>query len=177
VKKQQDRPMTTTTLATPDPALDLMFERIAELPPEALWCAWTTPDLLKRWFTPAPWQTVECNIDLRPGGRFSTVMRSPEGQEFPNLGCYLEVSAPRRLVWSNALAPGWRPIVAPQATPNLHFHFTAIITFEPHPRGTAYAARVLHGDPASRDRHDQMGFQSGWGVAFDQLIALMKARA
>ena len=49
--------------------------------------AWTTPEHLKKWFTPAPWTTVDCEIDLRPGGIFRTVMRSPEGQEFPNVGC------------------------------------------------------------------------------------------
>ena len=50
-------------------------------PRELVWKAWTMPEHLKKWFTPAPWQTVECEIDLRPGGIFRTVMRSPEGQD------------------------------------------------------------------------------------------------
>ena len=92
-----------------DPALDLSFERFVELPPEALWAAWTQPELLMPWFCPRPWTTIACEIDLRPGGLFRTVMRSPEGQEFPNVGSYLEVVPNRRLVWTNTLAPGFRP--------------------------------------------------------------------
>lgn len=74
-----------------DPELDLLLERSVDVPPSLIWVAWTTPEHLKKWFTPAPWQTIDCEIDLRPGGAFRTVMRSPEGQEFPNVGCYLEI--------------------------------------------------------------------------------------
>ena len=62
----------------PDPRLDLNFERVVDLPPALIWAAWTEPEHLTHWFTPVPWKTVECEIDLRPGGIFRTVMRSPE---------------------------------------------------------------------------------------------------
>ena len=41
-----------------------------DLPPDAIWRAWTTPALLMQWFCPRPWSVVECDIDLRPGGVF-----------------------------------------------------------------------------------------------------------
>ena len=44
---------------------------------------------------------TECEIDARPGGIFRTVMRGPEGQEFPNLGCYVDVVPNERLVFTN----------------------------------------------------------------------------
>ena len=72
-----------------DPKLDLMFERLIDVPRELVWKAWTTPEYLKKWFCPLPWKTIECEIDLRAGGIFSTVMSSPEGQKFPGVGCYL----------------------------------------------------------------------------------------
>ncbi len=75
--------------------LDLMFDRVIDVPRDAVWHAWTTPEHLKRWFTPAPWKTVDCEIDLRPGGIFRTTMRSPEGREFDNIGCYLELKRAR----------------------------------------------------------------------------------
>src|SRR3954466_15218568 len=90
----------------PDPELDLVLERVVDVPAEAIWKAWTTPEQVKRWFTPAPWTTTECEIDLRPGGIFRTVMRSPDGRAFPNLGCYLEIVPNERLVFTNVLLPG-----------------------------------------------------------------------
>ena len=102
--------MTHSRLPQPDPKLDLVLERVVPVPRERVWSAWTTPEHVKQWFTPAPWTTVDCEIDLRPGGIFRTVMRSPEGEEFPNLGCYLEIIPNEKLVWTNALAPGFRPI-------------------------------------------------------------------
>jgi uncharacterized protein YndB with AHSA1/START domain len=78
-------------LPATDPELDLVLERVVDVPPALVWRAWTEPERLKRWFTPKPWQTVECEIDLRPGGIFRTTMRSPEGEDTPHVGCYLEV--------------------------------------------------------------------------------------
>ena len=53
-----------------DPKLDLVLERVVDVPPELVWRAWTEPKHLMPWFTPAPWKTVDCEIDLRPGGIF-----------------------------------------------------------------------------------------------------------
>lgn len=156
-----------------DPARDLVLERVVELSPEQVWAAWTTPELLKQWFTPAPWTTVECDMDLRPGGAFRTVMRSPDGDEFPGAGCILEVVPGRKLVWTSALGPGYRPAAGDAAGP---FTFTAVITMEPHPEGTRYTALAVHGDEAGCAAHAEMGFHTGWGAALDQLVALMRSR-
>ena len=101
--------MTRPIAHHPDPELDLVFERSVDVPRELVWQAWTDPEHVKQWFTPAPWSTVECEIDLRPGGIFRTVMRSPEGDEHTNLGCFLEVIEGERLTWTEALEPGFRP--------------------------------------------------------------------
>lgn len=53
---------------TPNPKLDLVLERFVDVPPRLVWAAWTQPKHVMRWFTPAPWKTVDCEIDLRPGG-------------------------------------------------------------------------------------------------------------
>src|SRR6185503_7879074 len=109
---------------------------------ELVWRAWTSPEHIKKWFTPAPWSTVECEIDLRPGGIFRTVMRSPEGQDFPNLGCYLEIVENRKLVWTSVLLPGYRPAtLSPDGGQDCsQLPFTAIILLEPKDGGTKYTA-------------------------------------
>jgi uncharacterized protein YndB with AHSA1/START domain len=160
---------------TPDPRRDLELQRILRISPELVWKAWTEPEHLKHWFTPAPWRTVDCQIDLVPGGIFRTVMRSPEGQDFPNLGCYLEIVTYRKLVWTNALEPGFRPAQLDPSHPCDSFFCTAKITLEPYETGTKFSARVLHGDEEGCKKHSEMGFHEGWGKALDQLVAHMKS--
>jgi len=156
---------------TPNPDLDLILERIVDVPRAQIWNAWTNPELLKQWFTPAPWTTRECDIDLQPGGIFRTLMCSPEGQEISNLGCYLEIIPNEKLVWTNALEPGFRPT---RQAPEM-FLFTAIITLTDHEMGTKYTARVIHKNCEDCKKHCDLGFHEGWGVALDQLVQLVKA--
>jgi len=121
----------TATAVKHDPRLDLVLQRVVDVPPELVWAAWTVPHHVKKWFTPAPWKTVDCEIDLRPGSIFRTVMRSPEGQDITNVGCFLEIVPNRKLVWTVALQPGYRP-----SNPTFDIPaFTAIITLEPHGKG------------------------------------------
>ncbi len=150
---------------TPDPQLDLVIERLVEVPRLSIWDAWTKPEHVKQWFAPAPWSVAECEIDLRPGGIFRSVMRSPEGTETPNIGCYLQILAGYRLVWTTALHPGFRPATA------AYLPITVAVTLEDEESGTRYAAIAMHADEAGRKRHEEMGFLEGWGRALDQLIA------
>jgi uncharacterized protein YndB with AHSA1/START domain len=171
---------TSTTPATasvqPDPRLDLVLERIVDMPPALVWAAWTEPKHILRWFTPAPWTTTHCTIDLRPGGLFHTVMRSPEGQEYPNNGCYLDIVPQQRLTWTNTLVAGFRPVDPAPVAGSEHcpFIFTATVALAPAGGGTRYTATVLHADEDSRKRHEAMGFREGWGTALDQLVAMAK---
>ncbi|WP_218871128.1 SRPBCC family protein [Chitinibacter bivalviorum] len=158
-----------------DATLDLVFEREVPLPPEAIWAAWTQPEHVVHWFTPAPWQTTECQIDLRVGGLFHTEMKGPEpGQQFSGIGCYLELLPHRRLVWTNALLPGFRPNPSFADSSCGDFPFTAQIELEPIAGGTRYTAIVKHRDAAGRAQHAAMGFEEGWGKALEQLIAHMQ---
>ena len=158
--------MTSNPRFKPDPKLDLVLERVIDVPRDLVWDAWTKPEHVRKWFTPAPWTVTDCEIDLRPGGVFRTAMRSPDGEEFPNVGCYLEVTPKSRLVWTDALLPGYRPAENP--------FFTAIVTLEPSGSGTRYTVVAIHRDEAGRRRHEEMGFHAGWGKALDQLVAHAK---
>lgn len=160
-----------------DPKLDLTFSRVVDIPPAVVWAAWTEPKHIVHWFTPVPWKTIDCEIDLRPGGIFRTMMQSPEGQDFPNFGCYLEVIKNERLVWTNMLEAGFRPaVVSSTCGASVDFKFTAVVSLEAHGKGTKYTALVMHGDEADCKQHSDMGFEQGWGVALDQMVAHMRAQ-
>lgn len=154
-----------------DPRLDLVLERRIAASPATVWRCWTEPELLMQWFCPKPWKVTKAVIDLRPGGRFFTRMEGPDGEapgndirEMDNEGCFLDVVTRQRLVFTDALAGGWRP--------NPRTFMTAIVTFAPEGGGTAYRAVALHADPEARETHENMGFHDGWGTAADQLEAL-----
>lgn len=145
---------------------ELMIERLIDAPPEKVYRAWTEPALLKQWFTPKPWTVASAEMDLRPGGANVIVMRSPEGQEFPNRGVYLEIVKNQKLVFTDAYVRAWQPSAKP--------FMTGIITFENFGGKTKYTARVLHWNMADRKQHEEMGFHQGWGQSTDQLAALVR---
>ena|SRR5438445_4248200 len=148
-----------------NPELDLVLERV--IPRHLVWKAWTTPELMKKWFAPLPWTTVDASITLKPGGNFHTVMRSPEEKDFPNEGCILEVAENEKLVWTSGLVKDYRPI-------ETTFLMTAVLIFEDHPKGTKYTAIAMHKSAADRKQHADMGFEPGWSKCADQLVELMK---
>lgn len=150
-------------------ATDLVLERILDAPRALVWKAWTTPEHLKRWWAPRPYQTPECEMDLRPGGAFYTKMTGPDGFEEAGTGCFLEIVEGERIVWTSALGEGWRPNDLP-ADGCGAFAFTAAVTLEDAGEGrTRYRAVAMHANAADRDTHEKMGFHDGWGTCADQL--------
>ncbi len=146
---------------------ELRLTRLIDAPREAVYRAWTDPELLKRWFAPLPWTTPEAELDVRPGGANRIVMRSPEGQDMPNTGAYLEVAPNRKLVFTDAYQGGWTPREGKPFT-------TVVLTFEDEGGKTRYTARVLHWTAEDRETHEKMGFHQGWAICTEQLAALVE---
>lgn len=149
-----------------DPNLDLKLERFIDVPVELVWKVWTEPEHVKVWFCPKPWGVSDCEIDLRPGGMFRTTMLSPEGQEFPNMGCYLDIVPMERLVFTDALLPGYRPAEKS--------FMTGVVTMKPEGTGTRYIAMAIHNNLEAKKQHEEMGFHDGWATALDQLVEYAK---
>jgi uncharacterized protein YndB with AHSA1/START domain len=146
---------------------ELVLTRVIDVPREKLWRCWTEPKLIVQWFTPPPWKTISAEVDVRPGGSSTVMMKGPEGQEMPHRGVYLEVVKNEKLVFTDAYTTAWEP--AAKA------FFTAILTFEDAGAGkTKYTARAVHWTQEDCEAHDKMGFHQGWGIATDQMTALAK---
>ena len=144
---------------------ELVLTRILNAPREKVYRCWVEPELIKQWFAPKPWTTPHAELDVRPGGTSLVVMRSPEGQVYPNRGIYLEVIPNEKLVFTDAYTSAWQPSEKP--------FFTGIVTFEDAgPGRTKYTARALHWTAEARDQHEKMGFYEGWGKCAEQLEQL-----
>ena len=77
--------------------LDLTFERIVDVPPHLVWRAWTEPELMKQWFCPLPWKTIDAEVDVRPGGIFHYCLRTPTGFEMWGKWTFVDIVAPHTL--------------------------------------------------------------------------------
>jgi len=144
---------------------DLILTRMIDAPRDKVFRAWTEPELLKQWFAPLPWTTSKVETDVRVGGANLIVMRSPEGNEFPSRGVYLEVVKNERLVFTDAYTKDWEPSEKP--------FMTVILTFEEMEGKTRYTARVRHWTVADREAHEKMGFHAGWAVCAEQLAEVV----
>ncbi|HET9396229.1 MAG TPA: SRPBCC domain-containing protein, partial [Nitrospiraceae bacterium] len=124
-----------STQFTFNPKLDFAIERFIDAPARLVWEALTKPEHLKEWYMPKAWGRVSrAEMDVRPGGIFSIDIAGADGQEFPNLGCFLDVIPMKRLVWTSMLFPGYRPAVFDDIP------ITAIVTMEAV--GACVASRV-----------------------------------
>ena len=83
--------------------LELAATRLFVAPSQAVFAAWTQPDLMMQWWAPksmgAPLRA--CEMDVRTGGRYRLEFGHDAEDSMAFVGRYLEVAAPHRLVWTN----------------------------------------------------------------------------
>lgn len=83
---------------------ELVVTRTFNGPARLVFEAWTTPELLMRWWAPKAYGIafVSCEVDARTGGSYRFVFSHPAAEQpMAFFGRYLEVEVPRRLVWTN----------------------------------------------------------------------------
>ena len=80
----------------------LRIERTFQAPAEAVFHAWTSEEVLLRWWrAERDWETTEAEVDLRVGGVVRVVMRDPDkGAEYGGGGNYTEIEPPTRLAFT-----------------------------------------------------------------------------
>jgi uncharacterized protein YndB with AHSA1/START domain len=77
---------------------ELRIERTFDASAEEVFDAWTSPEVLRRWFHAGPdWTTPTAEVDLQVGGRVRVAMREPDGTEHAMGGEFTLIDRPRRL--------------------------------------------------------------------------------
>lgn len=137
-----------------EPSLTLV--RHIEAPPAQVYAAWTDPAQIRRWWGPDAGPTTSAEADVRPGGRFSVIFNTEDGEENNSLGKYLEVVPNKKLVFN------WHWKSTPERVSRV------TVLFEAKDGGTELT--LVHErffDEAERDSH-----REGWNGALDKLEAL-----
>lgn len=155
--------MTTTTInrhgsatVTLPSDTEILITRVFDAPAALIFKAWTTPELVKRWWSCQEQEWLVCEIDLRVGGRWRYVVRMQEG-EIGFHGEFREIDRPRRLVSTEVF----------EAVPSAE----AINTIElvEVDGVTTMTVRVTHQRQEHRDAHLASGMESGMQLSLDRL--------
>jgi len=140
----------------------LEMERTFAAPAQAVFDAWTSEEVMRRWWHAGhDWETPEATVDLRVGGEVRVVMRNPHSDtSYGGGGVYTEIDPPRRLVFTWL----WDDQPVRQLIE---------IDFEEHDGVTTvrFTHRDLWDEEAVRSHED------GWGRAFDNLKRALAAAA
>jgi len=144
-------------VSTPQVAT-LRVEREFEATPEEVFDAWTSPEVLARWWMARPsWDSPGCEVDLRVGGQYALRMRDNSGTIHAVAGEYREIDRPHRLVYTwcwqgqSGVDPGLVTLVS--------VDFIAV-----GDRTRVVLEHAGLGSEESRGRHGE-----GWNGAFDSL--------
>ncbi len=134
--------------------VSLVLVRRIRASPGRVYEALTRPDQMLLWWGPDAGPTLEVQADVRPGGRFSIVFRTQDGQTHNPTGVYLEVDPDRTLVftweWPGALERDSQ------------------VSFRLRPIAEGVELTLTHArlpDAAARRSHDR-----GWNGLLDKLL-------
>ena len=143
---------------------ELILSRVLKAPRAAIYACWTTPEHMVHWFMPKPHFITDITIDLRPGGQFDSTMHV-DGMVIPSRGCVLDAIPNRRFVFTDLMTTNFQPVAEPG------LGFTATIDLSDQDGGTLYHVTARHRTAAETQKHEEMGFTTGWGQVATQLEA------
>jgi uncharacterized protein YndB with AHSA1/START domain len=144
----------TVTLPTDE---QILITREFDAPKHLVYKAWTTPELVRRWWHANRGEVTVVEIDLRVGGTWRSVMVTPEGMEVGFHGEYREIVPNERLV-STEVFEGFPDGEALNT-----------LTLAEADGRTTLTILVEHANKEHRDMHINSGMEAGMQDALDLL--------
>jgi uncharacterized protein YndB with AHSA1/START domain len=136
---------------------EILITRQFDAPAALVFKAWTTPELVTRWwgFDTSEW--LVCDIDLREGGSWRYVTREEEGYEVAFHGEYRTIEAPHRIVSTEVF----------EGVPDAAAINT--IVFDERAGVTTLSINVVHDSQEHRDAHIASGMEAGMQISMNRL--------
>jgi uncharacterized protein YndB with AHSA1/START domain len=136
----------------------LRVSRDYDFPPETVFDAWVDPATARKFlFTTEDGDVVRCDIDPRPGGRFTITDRRPDTGDIDHVGEYLEVDRPRRLVFTFGV---------PKYSPDM-----TTVTLDIAPKGSGCTLTLTHHGVPPEWREQTV---EGWGMILAGLAKTLR---
>jgi uncharacterized protein YndB with AHSA1/START domain len=140
---------------------EILITREFDAPARLVFQAWTTPELVKRWWHARRGTVIQADIDLRVGGQWRWVMITDRGQEVAFRGEYREIVPDERLVYTE-IFEGFPLAEGDEGALN-------ILTFTEAGGRTLLTSLVQTADRSIRDAIIDSGMEAGMQDAMDLL--------
>ena len=149
----------TATVTLPGDT-QILITREFDAPRHLVYKAWTTPELVKRWWHANRGEMTVADIDLRVGGRWRYVLVTPDGMEVGFHGEYREIVPDERLVSTEAYEG------IPDADEHAALDTLTLVEVDGR---TTMTVLVEHPTKEGRDAHIESGMEAGMQDALDRL--------
>jgi uncharacterized protein YndB with AHSA1/START domain len=162
-RESEPMPMKNPTTAERKSERELVVTRTFNAPGRLVFEAWTTPELLKRWWAPKSFgiSFLSCEADVRTGGTYRFVFVDGASKPMEFFGRYIEVTPHSRLVWTNDESGDGGAITT--------------VTFEEKDGRTLLVMHDLYPSKEALDDAIASGSTGGMGETFEQLDELLVA--
>jgi uncharacterized protein YndB with AHSA1/START domain/DNA-binding transcriptional ArsR family regulator len=135
---------------------------VPALPPQ-VWRAWTSADLVRRWWSPQHLHVADCTVEARAGGRLVVVLEEGDGVQYRASGRFTEVHAPERLGFE--LSPE-------DARGDPLFDVTHSVRLTGDGERTVVTMRMRVSNPSADSAPAMAGLRMGWEQTLDRLVSL-----
>lgn len=138
---------------------EIRMTRLFDAPRDLVFGAMTRPEHIRNWWgnLGEGYSVPVCEVDLRPGGKWRFVNRTPNGESAVFYGEYREVNPPGRVVFTEFFEP----------YPDTESVVTAVLTDENGK--TRLTATVAYPSREVRDMVKATGMERGAALSYDRL--------
>jgi uncharacterized protein YndB with AHSA1/START domain len=141
-------------------AREVRIERTFDASAEDVFDAWTSEEVIRRWFRPREgWQEPSAEVDLRVGGRIRVVMRTPDGEPVGAGGEYTLIERPHRLAFT------WTFDDDPSNQQMIELKFTE--------RDGVTTVLFVNSEISGKERRDSQ--YEGWSTCFDEIERVLRS--
>ena len=148
-----------TAVVTLPTETQILITREFDAPRHLVYKAWTTPELIRRWWPANRGKATVTEVDLRVGGRWRWAMVTDDGFEVAFHGEYRELIPDQRIVWTEVY----------EGFPEADAEALNTLTLTEQGGRTAMTLLVQHRSQAHRDAHINSGMEDGLQDALDLL--------
>ncbi len=164
---------------------EIRIERIFNASKEAVWNAWTNPELIKLWWGPEGFTAPSIKVDLKVGGKYVYAMKGPDGSEWDKVmysaGIFKEIIPNEKIVATDFFSDENGEKMEPKdfgQDQNFPAEMHTTILFEDTENGQTKLT-IIYPKPENESQFEAMlksGMKEGWQSSLNKFASIVEKK-